>query len=656
MKRKFSNNSFLGFLIGLMILSSQIFGQQSDFFTTTTIPQGLSQGRLQFINNLSQDSTTKSIDYVLFQDLAQQLAPDGTFSLKVLTEQNRFELTPVHYELQANGDYTWMGKMANDEGYAGFIKISGYLAGFVQSQDAFWEIVPIEAGASIVREMDISKYQKENCGIDYILQEYTPAEVQEMMEGLCDEYPGCGGTIDVLVLVPPDVTQWYGDLNNQFLALIHSAISFFSFQWALINSGVDDISLRFRTASFDFQYSAPLDLFTDVNTTLPNTATNLRQQYRADLVILLTSMDYPGARGASKSGKLVNGQFTYEAPCFDCAYVISEVQNNLNPTWTIAHEIAHLFGTQHNRSNNVPCNDDCGDDEDICTHGWRFDDEGMDRTIMALLFDETIDGGSQRALHFSNPDVQFNNFDTGTPKDNNTLGIENAACLVKDYYASPELGVTFSGFFGLCNQAGTVVPKTYTANVTEPATGFPGGPPYTYEWRWNRDGNFTPSSPGILIGTGSSVTVNAAYWCPNFFLRVTVRASDGTTAHATRVVSTEYCTGCPELNLLIGGGGFPGPVASGKNLVSIEDWDTGNNHYTIAPNPATDNLAITRLNGDGTLFTVRVLDTTGKQLLEAKGQGSGQLEIDLTKCPAGMIWVLIQDERGVSFEKVVKAN
>jgi hypothetical protein len=51
--------------------------------------------------------------------------------LKVLSEQNRFELAPVYYNLQANGDYTWLGKMSGGEGYAGLIKMSGRLAGFV---------------------------------------------------------------------------------------------------------------------------------------------------------------------------------------------------------------------------------------------------------------------------------------------------------------------------------------------------------------------------------------------------------------------------------------------------------------------------------------------------------------------------------------------
>lgn len=143
--------------------------------------------------NLTQDSVTKSIEYVEFQDLTQQLAQDGALSLKVLSEQNRFELAPVYYDLQANGDYTWLGKMSGGEGYAGLIKMSGRLAGFVQSHDGFWEVVPLSEGVSVIREMDVSKFQQEICGIDHILQGYTEAEIQEMVVDLCDTDRGCGG-------------------------------------------------------------------------------------------------------------------------------------------------------------------------------------------------------------------------------------------------------------------------------------------------------------------------------------------------------------------------------------------------------------------------------------------------------------------------------
>lgn len=272
MKRNVPTNSLVCLVMSITFISVQVFGQQGDFFTVTTVPQGLSQGRLAFINNLAQDSMTKSMEYVAFQDLTQQLVQDGALSLKILTEQNRFELIPVHYELQSNGDYTYLGKIDRGEGYAGLIQMQGRLTGFVQSNEGFWEIVPIDDEVSILRELNIAKFQKEICGIDHILNEYTLGEVQKMVD-LCDEEGGCGGIIDVLILVPPDVQQWYGtQFGNIWEAVFHTIGSLFSFQLALINSGVEDIALRFRTAPFNFMYSAPLDIETDIFTTLPTSA------------------------------------------------------------------------------------------------------------------------------------------------------------------------------------------------------------------------------------------------------------------------------------------------------------------------------------------------------------------------------------------------
>jgi hypothetical protein len=71
MKRKVSTNGLICLVISITFISAQVWGQQGDFFTVTTAPQGLSQERLAFLDNLSQDSVTKSIEYVEFQDLTQ---------------------------------------------------------------------------------------------------------------------------------------------------------------------------------------------------------------------------------------------------------------------------------------------------------------------------------------------------------------------------------------------------------------------------------------------------------------------------------------------------------------------------------------------------------------------------------------------------------
>jgi hypothetical protein len=656
MKRKKSTIGNLSLLISFILFSFQAIGQQSDFFTVTTIPQGLSQERLQFTNILSQDSMTKSTDYVQFQDLTQQLAPDGTLSLKILTEQNRFDLFPVHYELQSNGDYTWLGKMDNEKGYAGLIQMQGRLAGFVQSNGAFWEIVPLEVGVSIIREMDISKFQKENCGIDHILKEYSLGEIQEMVD-LCDEDGGCGGIIDVLILVPPDVPEWYGtEFDNPWAAVFHVIGSLFSFQAALINSGVEDVGLRFRTAPFDFEYSDPLNIDEDLFETLPNTATGIREEFRADLVILLTSMDYPGIRGASLAGEIVDGEFNWLAPCEDCAFLIAEVQNNLNPTWTLAHEIAHLFGARHNRSDNVPCGT-CGSNVDICTHGWRFAEGGQDRTIMSLLYDDIVDEGSQRVLHYSNPDVQFDGFDTGTEDDNNTVGIRNATCQIQHYQSSPELGVTISGVSTpLCLFGGFSIPRTYTANVSEPTPGFPGAPPYTYEWRWNLNGNFI-ANPGTLIGTNPSITVNSVLGCPQFFLRVNVTSSDSEIVSATRVINTVLCFACNGPQFLTDNNSAEVQAHIVKKA-SIDDAlqkdiIKSQSKYAVYPNPASSKLHIQRVSESGEIYRVRVFDANGKVLFDIPNQSANQLKIDLNNSTEGLIWIQIQDQKGVSVKKVI---
>jgi len=441
--------------------------------------------------------------------------------------------------------------------------------------------------------------------------------------------------------------------------------TFAQFRLALINSGVGDISLRYHVASFDFSYDPSGEIGTDLNN-LSVVAANIRNEFRADLVVMLTSTDYFNTSGRALAGEIVDDEFEYRAPHEDFAFAIVEVEHSLQHI-VFPHEIAHLFGARHNRGSNVPCNSsnpNCGDDNDTCAHDWRFSaindaPNGQDRTIMAELFNSHIGVGSMRAPHFSNPNVQFNGFDTGRENDNNTKVIQNGTCVVRNHRPPREMDVTISGEHLWCPLSNENFPYTYSVNVNAPVAGLPGRPPYTYEWRYNTDGNFTAANPGTLLSTGTSVNFNTVPVCPQFFLRLNVTSSDGITQSATRVISTTSCNDCsPDFLRTSQEDSSSSDIHNNHTIndeqtVHLSDFS---NNYRIFPNPFSSDLQIERQTNEYMPFSVTIFDITGKVVNQTMNTNQNVLNIDLNKCADGIFTIQITDEYNVVTHKIIKVQ
>lgn len=644
-----------------ILLSFHGIAQKSAFFTPTT-SQSISSSRQQYVSRIADDVVTKSMRYVRFADLPQQLTSDGRLFLNLSAEARHLEFRPIHYELKANGDYEWYGKNTRINAYVSLIKMQDRLVGFMRSDTEFWEIVPLKEDVSIIREMDTSMMQSEQCGVDAMLEDY-PLSERVSSTDLCNG-GGCSGTIDILVLVPPDVMAWYGtQSDNPWAAFVHMVNTFSLFNMALINSDIGGINPRYHVASFDFTYTTPVDMQIDLNN-LASTSGNIRDEFRADLVVMLTSVDYPDTSGRALASGVVDGEVEYLAPHEDYAFAIVEVEPGLSLS-VFPHEIGHLFGARHNRSSNVTCvgNSSCGDDNETCAHGWRFNIEningqdGQDRTIMAQLFIDHINVGAMRAPHFSNPNIQFEGFDTGTEDDNNATVIQSGACIVRNHRPSPELGVSMSGT-GLWCRFNDDFPHSYSANVSQPASGFPGVPPYTYEWRYNTNGNFTPSNPGSLLGTGSSLTISSVLACDQFFLRLNVTSSDGVTVSTTRAINTWNCDDCNPFDFFRTSGESTPNGYNDNQTIAIQDSYLSdiNDNYLVSPNPFSSDVQIEKHKGKDSSFEVTIFDITGKIVYQVINDSQSLLNIDLSKYPDGMFTIKITDDYDIITHKIIKVQ
>ena len=255
---------------------------------------------------------------------------------------------------------------------------------------------------------------------------------------------------------------------------------------------------------------------------------------------------------------------------------------------------------------------------------------------------------------FSNPDIQFNGFNTGSADNNNAQGIRNAACVIQNYFPPSIWGVTMSGAGTICfPEEGNIEPTIYTADILEPTPGFSGIPPYTYEWRWNTDGNFTEQSPGYLIGTDAQIEISTIYNCPRFFLRVTVTSSDGELESVTKVVNTSFCSPCNEMSFLENSSKEPNTTLFERE---IEKKTVLNSEYLVYPNPTFSKINISKKEASTEDFHVQILDAYQRVLMERHVEKDALPSFDLSPYTGQSVWIHIQDEDAVYVHRVVVLN
>ncbi|MEQ8523845.1 MAG: M12 family metallo-peptidase [Gracilimonas sp.] len=228
-----------------------------------------------------------------------------------------------------------------------------------------------------------------------------------------------------------------------------------------------------------------------------------RYDYDAQVVVLIT-----GSGGAG-IGWLRSDT--------DYAFSIAR-EDRFVSTYTMAHEIGHNIGAQHNKSQDQNPYYPYG-------HGYNYNPANWS-TIMAYP-----PSGSSRINHFSNPDETFAGVATGTASDEDNARVwDNRAGIVSNFNPpAPPPVVNLSGPSSIeTNQN-----YTYSASVTGGVT------PYSYQWAKKT----SSTSPWVNIGTGSSITYNSAT-AGQVSLRVTVTDNNSNTDEDLKNILITDGSGC----------------------------------------------------------------------------------------------------------------
>lgn len=343
----------------------------------------------------------------------------------------------------------------------------------------------------------------------------------------------------------------------------------------------------------DFDWDKKDEIFVGVDTdsfAVNNEAQLLRDQYNADLVVLLT---YPYNNNNNGEGGAV------AEIGIDCnnAYAIVVPQKTGYPNYVFPHEIGHLFGGHHD-----------GFDSGFgghCAKGYRIKDNNNILLRNTLMVN---DADNIKILNYSNPDVTYNGYPTGRYRDEDNIldsinmegtthianRINQTNCTIADYNADIDLSVRISGSATICNNS-----QPYTAHVFSSSSG------YSYDWSYSFDGvNTTP-----LSGTSATIDLtpplNVAS-CQTFFLHAKVTDNNG--------VEGKYAKRIRRLNGSCEECQIPSLENDSEKLLQIVREEV-NSNISIHPNPSTGNIQLRWIISTESNIFIELYELTGQLLV-----------------------------------------
>ena len=451
---------------------------------------------------------------------------DGLKAITVNVDGHRFTATLDRIDVVSEKEYAWVGTVrVGGEAYGEVTLMNrdGRIAGTVRLDDGFhYQVYGLDKNLYALAKIDLSKLPEETPGADVGAEAYSAAPSPESAapqstlapEGFDESTAATTSstvkeTIRVLVLYTSEAANAVTNIQDVASMAIQqsnesypaSAIYNLSLQLA----GTRQLSGFTQTAS---NIGSDLGEFTG-----SSQAQSLRSQYNADVVILLTDAGYfDPARPGSQIFGVADAVFATGTQ----GHAIVEVDFATSPRYTFPHEIGHLQGAWHHPDDNV------GVPSRVASYafGHRFTSRKKfigitvrrryHSTIMAYT-----PGDFARVNRWSNPSVEYNDVDTGTPTRNNARRLRETARSIASLVGPPGMAATVS-------YTNTGNHYTFRAN-TSGATG-------TLTYEWYRSLNSVGNYGGVVSRQQSYPTM--IYPDNILYVKVIVRSSAGQVATA----------------------------------------------------------------------------------------------------------------------------
>ncbi|MBB1125319.1 M12 family metallo-peptidase [Thiospirillum jenense] len=320
---------------------------------------------------------------------------------------------------QMQGGTAWIGQIDGDDGSQVILASKGRtLAGTVLTQGRLFEIVYVNGKTHAVRELDQSQ----------LPQDDPEAPVPEVDGDIATDGTsttitttsapaGTKQMIDLMVVYSPQAVSKMGT-EDALKSTITAAI-------AAANTAYDNSQINVALNPVYYgqvNYTEPATMPTALTQLQSKTdgiiddIHALRDQYSADLVVLVdTNTDYCGY------GYIMNSSYTSSA---FAPYAFAVVNYSCLSLNSLAHEIGHLQGNQHNTESTTSTG--------AYSYSYGYRVCGIFRDIMSYDC-PTPNTGTPRVLHFSNPNVTYQGLATGSSTANAAQTINNTAAIVANF-------------------------------------------------------------------------------------------------------------------------------------------------------------------------------------------------------------------------------
>ncbi len=599
----------------LLFLSTGIFAQTTIFSLSNQTYANLNPEQKINYDKIKAQGVYSDIQFINYNADAIN-DPNGILQLSFNNFLDAFQFKATNVDYTNPQEFNWAGEFhsTDDQEEENFAKLSflshsgGRVIGSIQTNTKTYQIYDLTDGALVLAEYDVTNISEKGCASmnKEVSRPATSSICSPNKTNILIVYtPGAAGQ-------EPDLQgkalQCINDLNRVWAQsniansanlagvvtvnnLVENELSFFP--------GLDRINWNLQ----DFRSSSIVQ--------------NLRDQYKADIVVFITKTVYDNYIGLSSE----------IGTTFNNAYVLVTLGYAVSGKHTFTHEINHLYSGRHEESN---------DSTPGYAHAHTFLTGNVwfiGHRRYTVMYSKVPNNAIE---HISNPDVNFLNKPTGVANEkDNARKVREYIDPIAAFYTDQVSFTPTIAFNGpsLCQQNGTA-----SAIIPQECKG-----PFTYQWSYSDNGIFwfiIPNSNTATINTFVPLplysTVNGTFNSRMYRVKVT-QSFTGNFASAT---NTAYYN-CPTF----------------KNFKKAEtESPVLTNELTIVPNPAKDNIEIQTTISKKETISVRVSDASGKVVLaksETVENGRQHIKLNTEKLISGVYIVEIKSNGKTSSQKLI---
>lgn len=617
-----SSGRLISLLVIILSFAQISVGQtQSIIAQTSLTPSQLNSNQLAKFNQLSSSTLHDNFQLVQVQNLStSQVNGKVRLALSNLSCPDLiFTATQIQYT--SENDYYWYGIIDSDDednpckgGFLTLMAKGGEKFGAIVFDDYSYEFQEIGDGVQAFSRFKLEAIDENECGVNSGTLGYRSSSQSQQKSSSNNNSPSANritpcnplttDEVRILVLWTQAAANIEANINNRI------ALAIAQTNQAYLNSQVGGTLNLVLAGSQQVNFNETQNIQTDVGVLAGRAdIQTLRNQFQADLVVLLTNGNYGGTFGIVQA----------IGPNFNGAYSITQTDAATGGRFTFAHEVGHLFGARHD-------NDPTGTIE----HGYNFRTGWFIFTKQRYTLLATMPAGKTREQNYSNPDVRIKNKPTGTANlNNNAQQHRNTDAIIANFFpnqaVNPQLAIDI-----LQDN-----PNVCCTLVTAEADVYCGTAPFYFNWTISYDGinwQLLPNSEIVTFNTDCDKTT--------LIIELAVTDANG----QFRSVRKYYNADCGQTQRVI------------KNP-PIKEKDKSSILQRVYPNPSSSTAQIELKLLIAESLQVDVVDATGnirKQVFNGYlPKGSSTLTLNTSILQAGVYQLRLTSKNRQEYQPLI---